>query len=107
MRIFGVGTAGTPGAAESAHPQHPSAPIPVVGPGVGESLRVPLGETGLETFPLMLGAAEFGWNVDLETSHEILDRYAAALASHGDPYPGPRERAGSSGQSSSSSSSSA
>ncbi|UYO98350.1 aldo/keto reductase [Microbacterium sp. M28] len=75
MRIFGVGTAGTPEAAQSALAQHPSAPIPVVGPGVGESLRVPLGETGFETFPLMLGAAEFGWNVDLETSHEILDRY--------------------------------
>ena len=75
MRIFGVGTAGTPEAATSAHPQHPSAPIPVVGPGVGETLRVSLGETGFETFPLMLGAAEFGWNVDLETSHEILDRY--------------------------------
>src|SRR5690606_38421586 len=30
---------------------------------------------GVNTFPLMLGAAEFGWNVDLETSHAILDRY--------------------------------
>ena len=55
--------------------EHPSAPIPVVGPGVGETIRVTLGETDLETFPLMLGAAEFGWNVDLETSHAILDRY--------------------------------
>lgn len=54
---------------------HPSAPIPVVGPGVGETIRVDLGETGFSTFPLMLGAAEFGWNVDLETSHAILDRY--------------------------------
>jgi aryl-alcohol dehydrogenase-like predicted oxidoreductase len=42
---------------------------------VGEDIRIPLGETGVETFPLMLGAAEFGWNVDLETSHGILDRY--------------------------------
>lgn len=54
---------------------HPSAPIPVVGPGVGDRIRVALGETGFETFPLILGAAEFGWNVDLETSHAILDRY--------------------------------
>ncbi|MGW8484069.1 aldo/keto reductase [Microbacterium sp. NPDC055903] len=76
MRLFGVGTTGQTGPAESALAQHPSSPIPVVGPGIGEQLRVPLGETGYQTFPLMLGAAEFGWNVDLETSHEILDRYA-------------------------------
>ncbi|UNK69532.1 aldo/keto reductase [Microbacterium sp. H1-D42] len=55
--------------------EHPSAPIPVVGPGVGEGVRVALGETGIKVFPLMLGAGEFGWNVDLETSHGILDRY--------------------------------
>ncbi|GAB3599799.1 aldo/keto reductase [Microbacterium tumbae] len=76
MGIFGVGAAGSPERAQDALAEHPSAPIPVVGPGVGEMLRVPLGETGYETFPLMLGAAEFGWNVDLETSHDILDRYA-------------------------------
>jgi len=75
MRLFGAGTA-----TESPRPAepmdaHPSAPIPVVGPGVGEGLRVPLGETGHAIFPLMLGAAEFGWNVDLETAHGILDRY--------------------------------
>ncbi|MFS0893479.1 aldo/keto reductase [Microbacterium sp. 179-I 3D3 NHS] len=74
MRLFSVG-AGT--SDERAHDdaEHPSAPIPIVGPGVGEGVRAPLGETGYETFPLMLGAAEFGWNVDLETSHGILDRY--------------------------------
>lgn len=75
MRLFGAGV-GSPD--ERAQPQvaeHPSAPIPIVGPGVGENIRVPLGETGFQTFPLMLGAAEFGWNVDLETSHGILDRY--------------------------------
>ncbi|OAN43434.1 aldo/keto reductase [Microbacterium sp. H83] len=74
MRLFSVGA----GASDERAPQtteHPSAPIPIVGPGVGESIRVPLGETGHATFPLMLGAAEFGWNVDLETSHGILDRY--------------------------------
>ncbi|MGM1016012.1 MAG: aldo/keto reductase [Actinomycetota bacterium] len=75
MRIFGVGTDSSLERADQAVPAHPSAPIPVVGPGVGESIRVPLGETGHETFPLLLGAAEFGWNVDLETSHAILDRY--------------------------------
>lgn len=75
MRLFGVGTADQPGRPASTA-DHPSAPIPVVGPGVGEGVRVPLGETGLEVFPLMLGAAEFGWNVDLDTSHGILDRYS-------------------------------
>ncbi|UWF78635.1 MULTISPECIES: aldo/keto reductase [Microbacterium] len=76
MRLFGVGTAAENGRAPQAHDAHPSAPIPVVGPGVGEQIRVPLGESGFTVFPLMIGAAEFGWNVDLETSHGILDRYA-------------------------------
>jgi aryl-alcohol dehydrogenase-like predicted oxidoreductase len=39
-------------------------------------VRVPLGEGGAAVFPLILGGAEFGWNVDLESSHEILDTYA-------------------------------
>ncbi|MDT0156939.1 aldo/keto reductase [Microbacterium sp. ARD32] len=76
MRIFGVGTADQRSRAEEISAEHPSAPIPVVGAGVGEGVRVPLGETGFSVFPLMLGAAEFGWNVDLPTSHELLDRYA-------------------------------
>jgi aryl-alcohol dehydrogenase-like predicted oxidoreductase len=42
---------------------------------VGENVRVPLGEGGVEIFPLILGGAEFGWNVDLESSHEIMDAY--------------------------------
>src|SRR6478609_2765185 len=75
MRLFGVGAGAPDDRALAPGAEHPSAPIPIVGPGVGETIRVPLGETGLETFPLMLGAAEFGWNVDLETSHGILDRY--------------------------------
>ncbi|MFB8388101.1 aldo/keto reductase [Microbacterium sp. NPDC055910] len=54
---------------------HPSAPIPVQGPPIGHGVRVPLGESGLDVFPLILGGAEFGWNVDLESSHEILDAY--------------------------------
>ncbi|MGO1506515.1 MAG: aldo/keto reductase [Microbacteriaceae bacterium] len=74
MRLFGTGTA-EPSARAHAAAEHPSAPIPVVGPGVGENIRIPLGDGELQTFPLMLGAAEFGWNVDLETSHAILDRY--------------------------------
>lgn len=75
MRLFGTGTADQPARAREPEALHPSAPIPVVGPGVGESIRVSLGDSGVSTFPLMLGAAEFGWNVDLETSHAILDRY--------------------------------
>ena len=75
MRLFGTGAAdGQPRAGELLD-THPSAPIPVIGPGVGESIRVPLGETGLSVFPLMLGAAEFGWNVDQQTSNALLDRY--------------------------------
>jgi aryl-alcohol dehydrogenase-like predicted oxidoreductase len=75
MRLFSVGAGTPPERAQAQAAEHPSAPIPIVGPGVGEGIRVPLGETGFDTFPLMLGAAEFGWNVDLETSHGILDRY--------------------------------
>lgn len=74
MRLFGTGTADQSARAHVAA-AHPSAPIPVIGPGVGETIRVSLGESGATVFPLMLGAAEFGWNVDLETSHAILDRY--------------------------------
>lgn len=82
MGLFGVGSAVTgsspvtPGVVpHEALPPHPSAPIPVQGPAVGQGLRVALGEGGPEIFPLILGGAEFGWNVDLESSHEILDTY--------------------------------
>ncbi|MGW9626913.1 aldo/keto reductase [Microbacterium sp. NPDC055521] len=78
VKLFGTGAAGTAGAPTSTVPgsdSHPSAPIPVVGPGVGEGIRVPLGETGLSIFPLMLGAAEFGWSTDQRTSSQILDRF--------------------------------
>src|SRR6478736_10095002 len=54
---------------------HPSAPIPVQGPPLGQNVRVALGESGFDVFPLILGGAEFGWNVDLESSHGILDSY--------------------------------
>ncbi|MEV7693926.1 aldo/keto reductase [Microbacterium sp. NPDC089189] len=72
MKIFGIGQ---PQTMPLAAPTHPSSPIPVQGPGVGSGIRVDLGETGLRVFPLMLGGSEFGWNVDIDTSHEILDTY--------------------------------
>lgn len=54
---------------------HPSAPIPVQGPGVGDGVRVTLGETGLQVFPLILGGSEFGWHVDSGAANAILDAY--------------------------------
>ncbi|MGC5169479.1 aldo/keto reductase [Micromonospora sp. DT81.3] len=80
MSFFGVGTTASAevpsgGPDVQANAPHPSAPIPVQGPAVGRSVRVPLGESGPGVFPLILGGAEFGWNVDLESSHDILDRY--------------------------------
>ncbi|WP_307216451.1 aldo/keto reductase [Microbacterium sp. SORGH_AS_0888] len=68
MKIFGIGPA-APAAV------HPSAPIPVQGPGVGTGVRVALGEGGPSIFPLVLGGADFGWNVDVESAHGILDAY--------------------------------
>lgn len=79
MAFFGVDST-LSSSSRSAAPHtpgvHPSAPIPVQGPGVGANVRVPLGESGFDVFPLILGGAEFGWNVDLESSHAILDSYA-------------------------------
>lgn len=63
------------GASQPMSFTHPSAPIPVQGAPLGQSLRVDLGESGPTIFPLILGGSEFGWNVDLETSHEILDAF--------------------------------
>src|SRR3546814_14636946 len=60
----------------TAAASHPSAPIPVQGPALGEGVRVALGESGIDVFPLALGGAEFGWNVDVEASRGILDTYA-------------------------------
>lgn len=65
-------------AAQPAQPvtsAHPSAPIPVQGDPVGAAVRVSLGETGMDVFPLILGGAEFGWHVDLAAAHGILDAY--------------------------------
>jgi len=79
MGFFGVDStrslSSPDAAARVPAPAHPSAPIPVQGPPIGRGIRVPLGESGAEVFPLILGGAEFGWNVDLESSHEILDTY--------------------------------
>jgi len=75
VKIFGTGMATTSTSSQSRGDAHPSAPIPVIGPGVGESIRVPLGETDHSVFPLMLGSAEFGWSIDQQTSNSILDRY--------------------------------
>jgi aryl-alcohol dehydrogenase-like predicted oxidoreductase len=61
--------------AASNLPTHPSAPIPVQGPPLGAQLRVRFGDTGADIFPLILGGAEFGWNVDLESSHAIIDTF--------------------------------
>ncbi|NLP83675.1 aldo/keto reductase [Microbacterium sp. CFH 90308] len=80
MAYFGVDSTLPPTSPDATGPAapgvHPSAPIPVQGPSVGSNVRVPLGESGVEVFPLILGGAEFGWNVDLESSHAILDAYA-------------------------------
>ena len=78
MATFGVGSAVSSESLPIMPPPgnvHPSAPIPVQGPPIGRSVRVALGESGAEIFPLILGGAEFGWNVDLESSHEIMDAY--------------------------------
>ncbi|MCR2794376.1 aldo/keto reductase [Microbacterium sp. zg.Y625] len=75
MGLFGAGPTETSTRTSAASPQHPSAPIPVVGPPVGTGVRTVLGESGLSVFPFILGGAEFGWHVDLESSHAILDAY--------------------------------
>jgi hypothetical protein len=78
MATSGVGSAVSSEslpAATTAADVHPSSPIPVQGPPLGEGVRVALGESGAEIFPLILGGAEFGWNVDLESSHDIMDAY--------------------------------
>ena len=78
MATFGVGSAVSSASLPPVAAPidvHPSAPIPVQGPPLGQGVRVKLGEAGAEIFPLILGGAEFGWNVDLESSHEIMDAY--------------------------------
>ncbi len=75
-RASGIATAPVRTAEAPLQPQvHPSAPIPVQGAPLGAAVRVPLGETGARVFPLILGGAEFGWHVDLDAAHRILDAY--------------------------------
>lgn len=78
MSFFGVGSTLSSQSPQTAVSSgvHPSAPIPVQGPSIGANVRVAFGESGFDVFPLILGGAEFGWNVDLESSHAILDAYA-------------------------------
>jgi aryl-alcohol dehydrogenase-like predicted oxidoreductase len=71
-----VGRPTTSSLRSDARALHPSAPIPVQGRAIGTNVRVALGESGFSIFPLMLGGAEFGWNVDAQQSHAILDAYA-------------------------------
>lgn len=76
MSIFGAGSvSGGSRTTEPVTAAHPSAPIPVQGPAIGANIRDPLGESGFDVFPLILGGSEFGWTVDLESSHEILDTF--------------------------------
>ncbi len=70
-----VTQAGSQSVTRAAGVAHPSAPIPVQGPPLGESIRVALGESGVSVFPLILGGAEFGWHVDMAAAHRILDAY--------------------------------
>ena len=73
MSGSGVDETATPPLRRNRVP-HPSAPVTLQGPGLGSHVRVPLGETGFDVFPLFLGGGEFGWNVDARASHEILDK---------------------------------
>jgi aryl-alcohol dehydrogenase-like predicted oxidoreductase len=57
-------------------PAHPSAPIPVLGDGVGASIRNTVGDSELEVFPVSLGTSVFGWTAESAASEAILNRYA-------------------------------
>lgn len=57
-------------------PAHPSAPIPVLGDGVGASIRNTVGDSDLEVFPVSLGTSVFGWTAESAASEAILNRYA-------------------------------
>lgn len=57
-------------------PAHPSAPIPVLGHGVGASIRNTVGGSDLEVFPVSLGTSVFGWTAESAASEAILNRYA-------------------------------
>lgn len=42
------------------------------------STRAPLGDSGIEVFPLSLGGNVFGWTAGRQTSFDVLDGYVAA-----------------------------
>lgn len=67
----------TPQRTVPSNASHPSAPIPVGTGPLARLVRRPLGETGMSVFPLVLGAAEFGWHVSPAVAHTILDEYRA------------------------------
>jgi aryl-alcohol dehydrogenase-like predicted oxidoreductase len=47
----------------------------VLGPPVGTGIRVPLGETGFDVFPLILGGRLFGASVEQQGADATLDAY--------------------------------
>lgn len=57
-------------------PGHPSAAVPELGPAIAAGPRAVVGTSRVSLFPLMLGGAEFGWNLDRAAGFAVLDRYA-------------------------------
>lgn len=47
-------------------------------PAHASSTRAPLGDSGIEVFPLSLGGNVFGWTSGRQTSFDVLDGYVAA-----------------------------
>lgn len=56
MSGSGVDETATPPLRRNRVP-HPSAPVTLQGPGLGSHVRVPLGETGFDVFPLSSAVA--------------------------------------------------
>ncbi|MGW9630365.1 aldo/keto reductase [Agromyces sp. NPDC055520] len=48
---------------------------PLSGP-ISVARRVPIGETGIEAHPLVLGGSTFGWTLSTEQAFDVLDRFA-------------------------------
>jgi len=59
----------------STDAEHPSAPIPVLGDGLGSRMRRRVGDSDLRVFPIALGASVFGWTAPADSSESILNRY--------------------------------
>ncbi|MBA8816463.1 aryl-alcohol dehydrogenase-like predicted oxidoreductase [Microbacterium halimionae] len=75
-----MGSSGTGSANPAIAPVHShlSAPIPVQGPSLGTHVRVQLGDSAHVVFPLILGGAEFGWNLNIDDSHAIIDEFVTS-----------------------------